>query len=245
MIRTRNDKELNAMGLMVDPDNPTDVVPLKKAAEGTPDESWSLEQLAEFATGELKESRKLEREATFLARQSTVRVFWAGRALSLAFRKAKAGGQNWTDWLEERNIPRTTAYEAMKLAKRAKVLGAVAHLSVTDAKEKFGVTKPKKPRRKGPSQPSAKKEGGKPSTNGKARSAKPVMAVASSDVPPPKEDADSPLTVLVAINNRLEMVLPDIQTIDWNVESAEDYRREIENLNTLLAAIGKEVPNGR
>jgi hypothetical protein len=63
--------------------------------------------------------------------------------LTLAQPKVKESGLNWTEWLKERNIPRTTAWEAMQLYERAKKVEAIADLMPTEAKQKFGVVKSK------------------------------------------------------------------------------------------------------
>jgi len=144
MIRAKNEKELHQMGLMVDPNDPTQAVPLKKPDEDIPNERWSLEKLAGFAGNGFGEAKRLQGEATALARKSTVQIFWAGCALSLAKPKVKAEGKGWRKWLSERGIPRTNAWEAEELYKQAKKVEAVADLTLTEAKRKFGVTKPPK-----------------------------------------------------------------------------------------------------
>ena len=50
------------------------------------------------------------------------------------------------DWLKGQNIPRTNAWEAMELFRLAETVEAVADLTLTQAKQKFGITKPPKNR---------------------------------------------------------------------------------------------------
>ena len=128
--RTQVRTELNKLGLMSDPDNPTKAVPLAAKPDEIPDESWSLDELAVYISGEFG-------QATVLSRKSAVAVFRAGRALCIARKKVKELGIKWTVWLAEQNIPRTNDFEARGLFTGAKAEKALHGLTLTDAKKKF------------------------------------------------------------------------------------------------------------
>ena len=118
------------------------------------------------------------------------------------------------------------------------------------AKQKFGVTKPPKkpasePREKVASQ--KKRSTKKPAAPKEPRN--PQWPVISNDKPnpnapppPPKENPNSPLAVLVKVRGRLEYLQEDIVQIDWKSESPEDYRRELQEITSLIERIAKEVP---
>jgi hypothetical protein len=251
MFAVKNENELSKLGLKVHPGDPTQAVPLNQPTDAIPDESWSLDQLAQFACNGLAESKRLTAEATCLARKSTVQVFWAGCALRIAKPKVKSEGKNWGDWLEERAIPRTNAWEATELHRLAKKVEAVADLGLTEAKEKFGITKPPKKRASESKEQAAsakRASGKKPATPKEPRN--PEWPVISDDKPnpntpppPAKENPNSPLAVLVKVRGRLEYLRDDLSNIDWKSESPEDYRRELQEITSLVERIAKEVPN--
>jgi hypothetical protein len=136
--------ELHRLGLTIDPNNASQAVPIKD--DELPDESWEFDRLVSYGACAVTESGKLLAEATSLGRKSTVQMFRAGRALSLARSKVPAG-QGWIECLKIAGIPRTNAWEAMQLFERAGSEEAVSSLTPTEAKHKFGVTKPKRDRR--------------------------------------------------------------------------------------------------
>ena len=251
MSVVKNEAELAKLGLKVHPGDPTKAVPLNEPTDTIPDESWSLDQLAQFACNGLAESKRLTAEATCLARKSTVQVFWAGCALKIAKPKVKSEEKNWGDWLEERGIPRTNAWEATELHRLAKKVEAVADLGLTEAKQKFGITKPPKKRASEPKEKAASAKrvsAKKPNVPKEPRN--PEWPVISDDksihnVPPPpaKENPNSPLTVLVKVRGRLEYLRDDVSHIDWKSESPEDYRRELQEITSLIERIAQEVPN--
>ena len=141
MIRVKDERALEKLGLIIDPTDPGVAMPI--GSPTLPDQSWSLDRLSQFISNGLSEADRLWGEASCLGRKSTVQIFWAGCALTLAQPKVKEAGLNWTDWLKERDIPRTTAWEAMQLYERAKKVEAIVDLMPTEAKQKFGVVKSK------------------------------------------------------------------------------------------------------
>ena len=147
MFAVKNETELSMLGLKVHPGDPTQAVPLNQPTDAIPDESWSLDQLGQFAATGVAEAKRLLADATCLARKSTVQVFWAGCALTFAKPKVEAEGKKWGDWLEEAEHP---PYQRMGSNGVVPAGGnrwkPIADLTLTQAKQKFGITKPPKPR---------------------------------------------------------------------------------------------------
>jgi hypothetical protein len=149
MLNVRNEAELSKLGLKIHPSDPTQVVPLNEPSEALPSESWTLDQLGQYAAAGVAEVKRLNAEVACLARKSSVQIFWAGAALAYAQPKLKAEGKKWTAWLKERKIPRTNAWEATELYRLAKDVKEVEKLPLAKAKKKFGVTKLPKAGRQG------------------------------------------------------------------------------------------------
>jgi hypothetical protein len=118
--------DLYALGLQIDPDNPSQAIHVAQQAESIPDESWNLDRLGIYAENGLSEASRLQRESIQLGRRSAVQIFRAGHALSIARRKVPWG--EWGPWLATRNIKRTTAWEAIELYQRAGSEEAIAKL---------------------------------------------------------------------------------------------------------------------
>jgi DNA adenine methylase len=116
------EKDLQKCGLMVDPQNPTQAVPID--GQAVPDETWDLERLALYAVTGIAEAGRLRTEAFQMARKSTVQIYRAGRALTIAQEKLK-GERRWVRWLKDHNIPRTSAWEALELFRKAPTGGVV------------------------------------------------------------------------------------------------------------------------
>lgn len=135
MLKLKDEAELSKLGLTIHPGDPTKAMPLNVPDEAVPDDSWSLDQLGQFVAAGLAESNRLDAEAACLSRKSTVKIFWAGRALMVAKDKVKEAGKKWTVWLKQQNIPRTNAWEAEELFKRAVHVNAIANLTPTEAKK--------------------------------------------------------------------------------------------------------------
>lgn len=133
-------QEFSALGLQVDPDDPTRAIPLEAQSESIPDDSWDLEQLGRYAATSLNEADRLLRESIQLGRRSTVQIFRSGHALAIARRKVPWG--EWGRWLATHHIKRTTAWEAIQLYERAGSEEAIATLAPTEAKRRYGIDKP-------------------------------------------------------------------------------------------------------
>jgi hypothetical protein len=135
-----SEDELHSLGMQIDPDNPTQAIHIAPQAESIPDESWDLDRLGDYARTGLSDADRFKRESIQLGRRSTVQIFRAGHALSIARRKVPWG--EWGPWLATRNIKRTTAWEAIELYQRAGSEEAIANLTPVEAKRRYGIGKP-------------------------------------------------------------------------------------------------------
>jgi len=239
MTKKKSEKRLANCGLAGDPQHPV----MRIESEAIPDDSWDLDQLAHYATVGLAESGRLGTEALQLARRSTVQTFWAGCALLVAHEKLKAE-RRWVRWLKEHNIPRTSAWEAEELFKRCGSEEAIAGLTLTQAKNKYRITKTVKGQpetvpcvssRQGHggratsetnedkpsvlSLPEAHEqtgEDGYDSAQWEDESAKPPKSADSANT----ASTEDTVAVLVLIVDRLEYLVPDVERLDWSKESA-------------------------
>ena len=132
-----------ALGLSINPDNPTQAIPVEAQPELIPDDCWDLNRLGTYAETGLSEANRLLRESIQLGRRSTVQIFRSGRALAIAQRKVKSEKWGeWGRWLATHNIKRTTAWEAIQLYERAGSEVAIAKLAPSEAKRRYGIGKP-------------------------------------------------------------------------------------------------------
>jgi hypothetical protein len=144
MAITMTAHEFHGLGYQFDPADPTRAIPVATQAESVPDESWDLDQLAVYASTGLGEADRLHRESIQFDRRSTVQVFRSGRALWFARKKVKSEKWGeWGRWLQEHNFKRTSAWEAATLYERAGSEDAVANLTPSEAKIRFGIVKPR------------------------------------------------------------------------------------------------------
>ena len=132
------------------------------------------------------------------------------------------------------------------VCKKQSAAKMVANLMLTQAKQTFGITKPLK--RQGGAD-SDKAGLPPPKTSAKKRSTKehrnpewPVSSDGNPNHPPAKENPNSPLAVLVKVCGRLGYLGSDLANIDWKVESPENYRRQLQQITSLVERIAKEVP---
>jgi hypothetical protein len=65
----------------------------------------------------------------------------------------------------------------------------------------------------------------------------------NSPPPPPKENPNHPLAVLVKIRERLVYLFDEVKHIDWKVEPSHTYRTELDNIVSIAQNIAKEVPH--
>jgi hypothetical protein len=129
------EEDLQALGLTAEGG---EVVPLPDS----PDGSWGLDRLRAYAVGQLEQSKGCERQAVALSKKSAVHLYRAGHAFALIRQRLK-GEKAWMDWLRGNRLAYATVTQAIQVYERAASEEAVAHLSITDAKEQFGIIKPK------------------------------------------------------------------------------------------------------
>ena len=102
-----------------------------------PDESWILNRIAQYVLLGIEKIARLDAKAKQLNRREAVEVHRIGHALSIARKTTISLGQ-WGKWLTKHHIPRTTAWEAIKLYESASE-EEMAKLTITEAKMKFGI----------------------------------------------------------------------------------------------------------
>jgi hypothetical protein len=102
-----------------------------------PSETWTLERLAEYVLAGLAEVTRLETQAMQLSRRSAVQTHQVGHALSIVRGRTKPTRQ-WSKWLKKHDIPRTTAWEAIKLFESVSE-AEVSTMTITEAKARYGI----------------------------------------------------------------------------------------------------------
>jgi hypothetical protein len=168
-------------------------------------------------------SAQAEKEAILQAHKSAVDLFWAGAALWLIRDKLKKEDR-WVKWQKAKKLARSTVIEAINLYENAKSPDALVGLGITEAKERFGVVKPKPA-------PSTSTPTKKPS----GRQASPACAPSGGQptVPPPAQqpkpaesaDAEGWLRNKIqpvaeqlenwTLNDLGRLVIPDEQRTTW------------------------------
>jgi hypothetical protein len=136
------DQEFHDLGFAVDPDDPSRAILATRQDESVPDDTWDLDRLGNYARTGLDEADRLQRESLQLGRRSTVQIFRAGRAISIARKKVKAAKWGeWGQWLAQHGLKRTTAWEAAALFERAGSEEAIKNLTPDQAKRKYNITR--------------------------------------------------------------------------------------------------------
>jgi len=95
-----------------------------------PNDTWRLDELARYALDGLDKIQQL-------GRRTAVETHRVGHALSIVQQKTKPKRQ-WLRWLAKYNIPRQTAWEAIRLFESA-TEEDISQLTITEAKIKFGI----------------------------------------------------------------------------------------------------------
>ena len=139
-----DEKELAELGLVINPDNPNEAISARDLADAEPNEDWDVARLARYVAERFTAVTQCEEQILVLTRRTADETFRAGHALHFAQAKLKTT-KAWRAWLLENRIPVTTAWEAVEVYRRAKTPEAVAGLTAGEAKQKFGIQKPRKP----------------------------------------------------------------------------------------------------
>lgn len=134
-------KDSSRSGESVDGDD-NNTVATADAGDISTSDNERLHTIFKDALANLKKAKALQARAFGFLRKTTFHVFEAGRVLDEA-RKILTNGKLWCAWLKEYEIPRTSAWEAIQLFRRAKSVSAIEGLQITEAKIKFGIQKPR------------------------------------------------------------------------------------------------------
>jgi hypothetical protein len=267
MATRLTERDLERCGLIVDPQNPGQVVPL--AEDTTPDDSWDEDRLGRYAAAGLGRHHQLLEESVQLGRKSTVQLHRAGRALSLAHKKLKAE-RRWCTWLRTHGISTTSAWEAMELYRRERSEKEIEGLTPTQAKTKYGITRP--PRSKQPREPvpDSASPGQAAGTVAPAREPQVLSfpGAMSGDAEPASEERhvhdqrhdegpecsdgggesatssaadEDHLGVLAKVVDRLGYIAEDIRNVDLKEEQQADYCALVERGIQILQQIRKRM----
>jgi hypothetical protein len=102
-----------------------------------------LRDLFKGAAAKLGQANSLEKRGMGLLRKSTEEIL-AGGLMLLEAQTILKNDKKWCAGLKANGIPRSTAWEAVKLAERAKTPEAIAGLTPNEAKIQFGIYPPKR-----------------------------------------------------------------------------------------------------
>jgi hypothetical protein len=130
------EEDLAVAGVMVDPDGNTTFFKDKES----PDESWSLTQLAVFI-------RKADQTAIGFGRAEAVERYYQGLAVHVAHKKCKEARRKWVEWCNRNHINRMTAnrverlYVAAQGAWAEQAVNKISLHTITDLYVMFGILK--------------------------------------------------------------------------------------------------------
>jgi hypothetical protein len=199
--------DLANMGLTVEGDQVVRADPDKR-----PDPSWTVQQLAIYAEGKMASSAQAEKQAILQAHKSAVDLFWAGAALWLIREKLK-DEKRWVAWQKAKKLARSTVLEAIALYENAKSPDALVGLGITEAKERFGVVKPKP----APSTSSPTKKPAGRQASGRRASPAPVPSRGQPAVPPPapRPEPAEPADAEEGLRNKIQPVAEQLE--NWTL----------------------------
>ena len=112
----------------------TAVIPAAPTEE-LPQRAWSPEKLVAYSASAFE-------RANVMARRTAIEAWLAGRALMLAYEKTNRG--EWIPLLKAHSIPRSTANELIRLAKRVRSKKVLENLTVAEAMKISGIRRDKK-----------------------------------------------------------------------------------------------------
>ena len=107
-MKKTSEQDLLDAGIVIDPKDSTQAIPISHLADRMPEDSWKTETLEGYAVHHHTEYLGLQR-------RSAVHLYRAGLAFRLIRERSK-GERKWCSWQDQHEIPRTTAWEAIKLA---------------------------------------------------------------------------------------------------------------------------------
>ena len=104
-----------------------------------PEADWGIDRLTQYVVSAYQTTTSIEASLAILTRRSVISAFRLGKALWLVRDQMKQIG-SWGDWCEQHGVKRTTAYEYVQLFEKAKTEDAVKGMTLTQAKQFFGVS---------------------------------------------------------------------------------------------------------
>ncbi len=224
--------DLANMGLTVEGDQVVRADPDKK-----PDPSWTVEQLAIYAKGKMAASVQAGKEAILLAHKSAVDLFWAGAALWLIRDKLKKEDR-WVAWQKANKLARSTVLEAIALYENAKSPDALVGLGITEAKERFGVVKPKPA-------PTTSTPTKKPSGRQASPAPPPSGGQPAVPPPPPQSEPAEPADAEERLRNKIHPVAEQLE--NWTLNDLgrlvipDEQRMTWKNIAASLRATAKRI----
>jgi hypothetical protein len=224
--------DLANMGLTVEGDQVVRADPDKR-----PHPSWTVEQLAIYAKGKMASSAQAEKQAILQAHKSAVDLFWAGAALWLIREKLK-DEKRWVAWQKAKKLARSTVLEAIALYENAKSPDALVGLGITEAKERFGVVRPKP----APStSPPTKKPAGRQALPARVPSRGQHAVPPPAPQPEPAEPADAE----EGLRNKIQPVAEQLE--NWTLNDLgrlvipNEQRTTWKNIAASLRATAKRI----
>jgi hypothetical protein len=205
--------------------------------DNKPNPSWTVEQLAIYAKGKMAASVQAEKDAILQAHKSAVDLFRAGAALRLIRDKLKKE-ERWVAWQKANKLARSTVLEAIALYENAKSPDALVGLGITQAKERFGVVRPKPA--PSPSAPTKKPSGGQASSA-------PGPSVGQPAVPPrpPKPEPLPPVDYEQRLRQQLQAAISELESWTLNdlgrVSIPDEQRITWKNIAASLRATAKRI----
>jgi hypothetical protein len=204
-------------------------------ADKKPDPSWTVEQLASYAKGKMASSAQAEKEAILQAHKSAVDLFWAGAALWLIRDKLKKE-ERWVAWQKANKLARSTVLEAIALYENTMSPDALVGLGITEAKERFGVVRPK-PTPRPPQRTDHWPGNPRQPIEAKPNNAKPNNAKPTDPLPAVDYEGQLREKVQAAVSNLESWTLNDLGRVVISAEQRTTWK----NLAASLRAAAKRI----
>ncbi|NQU22453.1 MAG: hypothetical protein HQ567_14345 [Candidatus Nealsonbacteria bacterium] len=209
-----------------------------------PDPSWDIDTLGQYA-------RQQEQILRQRHQRMAIDIYLLGQALHTAKEKIRRGDGygNWGKFLDEYDISPSSDARARKLFKFVDTPNDLDGMSITAAYVNYGVAKPRQKADPDSASTTESQEPKNPkdSTPGAPESSKPraddkAADTEAADAPPEKENTNSPLSVLIKVQQRLEYLIEDARQCDWDKEPVGDCHRVVRGIGNLLGQITREMP---